>query len=362
MCENSEISLTTEIITVFASNFLESEDAFRVCFEVLRDWHLSQDVIQDIFIKFIIGKDLFNNKFCSEKNIRSFLRRSIRNKAIDLLRKKRIEENRKATIMKKNHEKLESELISEEKKEQLRHLIPCIENLSVRESNAINDFYYRKMSTKEISDLEGRPQRTIQDRLKRAKDNLKDCLNSRINDPRMTFDRCEEYLKDTISKISQAHLNEAILRYRKERTECISFQKLYIHSTLKEEIKREEQLHLEFCQKCEGFIKKVKEYIECKKILNEPRKILVKDFKQTMRKLKFNNEKVLEYFSIEIETLKDNDFIFLDSYQTLKFVELEKIIKLHFFEKLKIIFQEKGFVAAVVFVLFGTSPIDFDNV
>lgn len=141
-----------------------ADNVFAAAFSVCRNKADSDDIVQDIFIKYHTSSGEFN----TEEHIKAWLLRAAINKAKDIVRSFRW----KNVV---TWEDYMDELQFEEPEDE--RLFETVMQLPDKYRIVIHLFYYENMSIAEIADTLKSREGTIKSRLKRARDLLKNMIS-----------------------------------------------------------------------------------------------------------------------------------------------------------------------------------------
>ncbi|KGR77746.1 sigma-70 family RNA polymerase sigma factor [Ureibacillus manganicus] len=149
-----------------------SEHLLRLAYFYTKDRHSSEDIVQDVFIRFM------NTDYEERGSIRAFLSKMTINKAKDYLKswtykKIQLKEKWSYLVAKKRPNRL---LVNDE-----RSIIgKAVLELSLDYREVIILYYYQEMSVAEISAMLLIPENTVKTRLKRAREKLKPLLQEDV--------------------------------------------------------------------------------------------------------------------------------------------------------------------------------------
>lgn len=141
----------------------------RLCFLMLKDKCLAEDVAQEIFIQIYKCIFKFKNKSC----LYTWIYRIAINKCRDQLKKKNEYVNFDEEINKKSRENVEDEVLSSITGEMIKDKIMKLKPI-YREVLIL--YYYHQLSIKEICEVLNDKENTVKSRLKRGREILKEVL------------------------------------------------------------------------------------------------------------------------------------------------------------------------------------------
>lgn len=131
----------------------------------VKDWNLSEDIVQDVFIQFFKTYDNYEQR----ASVKTYLTKMTINKCYDALRSIA---SRKKTLMKLLAQKVpvsyELQTIVEQGK-----LMGHVLNLPIKYREMILLYYYEDLTTVEIATLLNLSENTVKTRLRRAREKLK---------------------------------------------------------------------------------------------------------------------------------------------------------------------------------------------
>ena len=160
--------------------FQHQDNLIGYAYGVLLDWDLAQDAVQDGFIAACHKWDSFD----STKELYPWLKRIVRNKAIDIIRKRKnetVSDNDTLSTMAEAALNRFSDLISKDKLEtQSKALRSCLSELSDQSLSLINDFYRERKQCDEIAKESGRTVNSVYISLTRVRQQLKKCALKKI--------------------------------------------------------------------------------------------------------------------------------------------------------------------------------------
>lgn len=151
---------------------------YTICYQFTRDHHTAEDLMQDTFLSAYTHRDS-----CPEENPKAWVARIATNKAKDHLKSaynrrvntegEGLPEDRGALFM---QEERPEELV--QGREVWQNVTAAISTLKAPYSDVAELYFLRERSVEEIAQLLGRPKRTIQTQLYRAKLQLRTWLEA----------------------------------------------------------------------------------------------------------------------------------------------------------------------------------------
>ena len=144
-----------------------TESLIRLSYYYVKDLHIAEDIVQDVFIKFYQSEDLYKER----GQVKAYISRMVINKSKDYLkswsyRKVQLQNKLFLTESRKNADVLilrdEQELVGE-----------AILQLPLKQREVLMYFYFEEMTIAEITDLLIIPESTVKTRLRRGKELLK---------------------------------------------------------------------------------------------------------------------------------------------------------------------------------------------
>lgn len=145
-----------------------SELLFRIAYYYVKDPHIAEDIVQDVFLK------LYCANYVELGELRAYVSKMTANKSKDYLKSwtyRKVQLTEK--ILLKNYKMPKDKLVEQEELNALDH---AILNLPLKQREAIVYYYLENLTVKEIAKLLERPESTIKSRLKSGKDLLKNQL------------------------------------------------------------------------------------------------------------------------------------------------------------------------------------------
>jgi RNA polymerase sigma-70 factor, ECF subfamily len=143
---------------------------------VTRNYHLAEDVYQEIFVKAVALTD----KFTSKSHLTNWFRLSARNRAIDLIRTR---EGRYVGLSEEALLAIEDSWGSVEvarRESQLAALEKCVETLTPRSRQIVKLRYFENRSGQEIAEFMGRKVGSAYQAIARIHKSLTDCMKQRL--------------------------------------------------------------------------------------------------------------------------------------------------------------------------------------
>lgn len=147
-----------------------SQMIFNVAYSYTKNSFDSQDIVQEVFIKFYRAR----NSFETEEHIKNWLIRVTINESLDILRK-----NKNKVLVGDEYINILPETSeADEKNEEIRR---CVLSLKDSYKSVIILYYYDGYSIKEIANIFKVSENSIKIRLNRARTKLKEKINERSN-------------------------------------------------------------------------------------------------------------------------------------------------------------------------------------
>lgn len=140
-----------------------SDMIFRIAYQNLFSVEDAQDVVQDVFLKLLKQKE---NCFHDEEHLKAWLIKVTINQCLDY----------KKSFFRKNTVALESFEIPYEQEE--RQLLEELSRLPKEERNVLYLHYYEGYTIKEIAGILGKKQNTVNSKLTRGRNKLKQILEA----------------------------------------------------------------------------------------------------------------------------------------------------------------------------------------
>ena len=150
----------TELINEYGDSIL------RMCYVYLKDYHLAEDIVQETFLQ------VYKNygSFRQDSSIKTWITRIAINLCKNQMRTRWFSVKREEEFPMLFYTEDYDGVIDREQ------LITAIGNLKPKYREAVLLFYYQELSVKEIADLLNKKESTINVRLKRAREQLKEEL------------------------------------------------------------------------------------------------------------------------------------------------------------------------------------------
>lgn len=155
----------TDIITTMQNH---SDSIRRICFVYLKNQADSEDVFQDVFLKYALSKKQFE----SERHLRAWLIRVCINRCKDILKKA----SRGDVSIEELYE------IPEEVSGETRETLEAVLALPQNYRTVVYLHYYEGYTAPEIGKILGKNQNTIYTWLSRARDELKTMLGGELDE------------------------------------------------------------------------------------------------------------------------------------------------------------------------------------
>jgi RNA polymerase sigma-70 factor, ECF subfamily len=146
------------------------ERLLKVCYLILKDINLSQDVTQEVFIK--VYK--YSQKFKGKSSLYTWIYKIAVNQCRDELKKRKEYVTLNEIEFMKADENVEDKAINNIDKDTIKE---CIFSLNPIYREVLTLFYYENMSINEISDVLSQKENTIKSRLKRGREFLKERIH-----------------------------------------------------------------------------------------------------------------------------------------------------------------------------------------
>lgn len=152
-------------------------DLISSVYAVTRDFHLAEDIYQEIFVKAVSRSASFE----STSHLLNWFRLSARNRAIDLIRKAKgqytgLSENTLSVL-----ERDWSLGQQTREKESNDALMRCIESLTPRSQKIVKMQYFENRSSQEIADFIGGKVESAYQAISRIHKALKNCMERRLD-------------------------------------------------------------------------------------------------------------------------------------------------------------------------------------
>ena len=145
-------------------------------FTVTRNYHLAEDVFQEICVKAIGRADEFEN----ESHVLNWYRRSARNRAVDIIRQR---DGRYLGLTEEALAKLEeswTDSTESRRSDVLTALTNCIEKLTPNNREIIRLRYFENQPSRSISEILGRKVETVYQAISRIHKALGSCIQKRM--------------------------------------------------------------------------------------------------------------------------------------------------------------------------------------
>lgn len=145
-------------------------------YTVARNYHLAEDVFQEVCVK-AIGRA---HEFESESHVLNWYRRSARNRAIDIIRQR---DGRYLGLTEEALARLEeswSGVEESQRGEVLSALTACMEKLTLNNREIIRLRYFENQPSRSISEILGRKVETVYQAISRIHKTLGSCIEKRM--------------------------------------------------------------------------------------------------------------------------------------------------------------------------------------
>jgi RNA polymerase sigma factor (sigma-70 family) len=150
-------------------------------FVVLQDWSLAEDVVQDLFVTVSVKWESFD----SSKALYPWLKRIVRNRAIDIIRSRSKEfychDQSLLDLVDQSFAEGDQELTQERYGLMKNVLRSCLESLSEQSRKLLKGFYNDGKSCIELARLESKTENAVYISLTRIRQQLRKCADSKLS-------------------------------------------------------------------------------------------------------------------------------------------------------------------------------------